>query len=164
MRILGIDPGLNVTGYGVIEAGDGLLGLVEAGAVETDDAAPMEERLAEIFRGVGSVISSLHPDIVAVEELYSHYAHPRTAILMGHARGAIFLAAALQGLGVVGYSANRVKKALTGSGHASKEQVGRMVQSIFGLDEPPSPNDVSDALAIAACHCLAQGYVRAVNL
>jgi len=153
LRILGIDPGLRITGYGAIDAGNDEISLVEAGTISTTDSAPMEDRVAEIYRGVCAVISSLKPEALAVEQIFSHYAHPRTAILMGHARGVIFLAAAENGLPVMSYAATRIKKSLVGNGHASKTQVGRMVQNIFGLKEPPSPNDVSDALAAAVCHC-----------
>ncbi|MFH1550818.1 MAG: crossover junction endodeoxyribonuclease RuvC [Planctomycetota bacterium] len=158
MRILGIDPGLRITGYGVIDADGDSISLVEAGTITTEDSAPLEDRLGEIYRGVRSIISSLKPGSLAVEQLYSHYAHPCTAILMGHARGLIFLAASECGVEVASYSATKIKKALTGNGHASKIQVGRMIQSLFGLKEPPSPSDVSDALAAATCHCFALAH------
>ena len=157
MRILGIDPGLKATGYAALDAVDGALRLVEAGAISTRESAPMEKRLSELYSGLLSVIVALKPDTVAVEELYSHYAHPRTAILMGHARGVIFLAAGENGLKITGYSATRIKKSFTGNGHASKSQIGRMAQHVFGLAQPPVPNDVSDAIAVAACHALACG-------
>ena len=92
------------------------------------------------------------PEVVAVEQLYAHYKHPRTAILMGHARGVLFLAAAEKGLDVVSYSATRVKKTVTGSGRASKEQVQRTIQRELGLAQVPEPPDVADALAVALCH------------
>ena len=163
MRILGIDPGLERTGYGVVElaapagslstgSGVGAPRLVEAGIIRTKPGDPLAERLAEILTGLEAVIAEFRPQGVAVEELYSHYAHPRTAILMGHARGAAFLAAARAGVPVTSYAATHIKKALTGSGHASKEQMQRAVQSMFNLRKTPEPPDVADALAVALCH------------
>ncbi len=156
MKILGIDPGLERTGYGVIEtdaAGAGSAPrLVEAGVVRTDTKAALEARLAEIESGLEGVLAEFQPEAVAVEQLYSHYKHPRTAILMGHARGVIFLAAGRAGLKVTSYSATRIKKALVGSGHASKLQVQRAIQSALGLKAVPEPPDVADALAVALCH------------
>ena len=154
MRILGIDPGIERTGYGVVElaAGVGAPRLVEAGVVRTRPADGLPDRLAEIRSGLAAVIDEFKPDAVAVEELYSHYAHPRTAILMGHARGVAVLAAAEAHVPVVSYSATHIKKSLVGSGHASKEQVQRAVQSLFNLRQVPHPPDVADALAVALCH------------
>jgi crossover junction endodeoxyribonuclease RuvC len=154
MRILGIDPGLERTGYGVVElpAGVGAPRLVEAGLIRTNRKDPTPDRLAEIHSGVASVIAEFKPQAVAIEELYSHYAHPRTAILMGHARGVVILAAAQAGVPVTSYGATHIKKALTGSGHAAKDQVQRAIQSHFNLKAPPEPPDVADALAVALCH------------
>jgi crossover junction endodeoxyribonuclease RuvC len=108
--------------------------------------------LAEIQAGLASVIEEFKPQAMAVEELYSHYGHPRTAILMGHARGVALLAAAQAGVPVASYGATHIKKALVGSGHAGKEQMQRAIQSHFGLKAPPQPADVADALAVALCH------------
>jgi crossover junction endodeoxyribonuclease RuvC len=154
MRILGIDPGLERTGYAVVElaAGVGAPRLVEAGVIRTRPADPMAERLAEIQTGLAAVLDEFEPQVMAVEELYSHYAHPRTAILMAHARGVAYLAAAQAGVEVVSYGATHIKKSLIGGGHASKEQVQRAVQSVFNLKKAPEPPDVADALAVALCH------------
>jgi crossover junction endodeoxyribonuclease RuvC len=152
MRILGIDPGLNTTGYGVLECDGGRPRLCEAGVVRGRSRGSIATRVEEIHRGVADVIASLRPDAMAVEELYSHYARPRTAILMGHARGVICLAAAQAGIPVVHYSATQVKKITTGSGRASKAQVQLAIQHELGLVAPPEPPDVADALAIALCH------------
>jgi crossover junction endodeoxyribonuclease RuvC len=161
MRILGIDPGLQRTGYGVVETGAapglGRLRLIEAGIVRTDRGAPLESRLAEIEEGLAAVIAEFRPDAVAVEQHYSHYKHPRTAILMGHARGVVFLAAARAGLPVTSYAATRIKKSLVGAGHASKHQVQRAIQSALGLKAVPEPADVADALAVALCHAHSSG-------
>ena len=154
MRILGIDPGLERTGYGVVElaGGVGAPRLVEAGIIRTNRRDPSPQRLVEIHAGLADVIAEFRPEAVAIEELYAHYAHPRTAILMGHARGVAILAAAQAGVPVTSYGATHIKKALTGSGHAAKEQVQRAIQSHFGLKKPPQPPDVADALAVALCH------------
>jgi len=158
MRILGIDPGLQRTGYGVIDV-DGVTPphLVEAGVVRTDPDAPLPSRLAEIETGLAAVLAEFRPEAVAVEQLYSHYAHPRTAILMGHARGVMLLVAARAGVPVTSYAATKIKKALVGGGHASKDQMQRAIQSVFRLKEPPEPPDVADALAAALCHAYRQG-------
>ncbi len=119
-RILGIDPGLNITGYGVIDVVAGRLRLVEAGVVRSQPSRTLAERINQIHSGVADVIRSLSPAVVAIEELYSHYERPRTAILMGHARGVICLAAAAAGIEVHHYAATRIKKLLTGNGRASQ--------------------------------------------
>ncbi len=152
LRILGIDPGLNVTGYGVLEAGERRPNLVEAGVVRGGDRGPIAPRVAALYRGVADVIAAFHPAALALEELYSHYDRPRTAILMGHARGVICLAGAQAGIPVVSYSATQVKRILTGSGRASKSQVQRAIQRELGLAVAPEPPDVADALAVALCH------------
>ena len=120
--------------------------------IRSSEKDPLEKRLCELHRGIADVIRDFAPFVVVVEELYSKYAHPRTAILMGHARGVICLAAAEQGVPVVSYAATRIKNSLTGHGRASKEQVQRMVQHTFELARPPHPPDVADALAVALCH------------
>jgi crossover junction endodeoxyribonuclease RuvC len=151
-RILGVDPGLNVTGYGLLEACERRLRLCEAGVVRGGDRGSIAKRVAAIHEGVGEVIAAFRPSVLALEELYSHYARPRTAILMGHARGVICLAAAQAEIPVVHYSATQVKKILTGSGRAPKGQVQLAIQRELGLADVPEPPDVADALAIALCH------------
>src|SRR5262249_7508489 len=108
------------------------------------------------YNGLVEVIDQYRPEVCAVEQLYAHYKHPRTAILMGHARGVIFLTAAQRGLPVVSYAATRIKKTITGNGHASKEQIQRTIQRELGLAQLPEPPDVADALAVALCHHYAQ--------
>lgn len=152
VRILGIDPGLNTTGYGVIEVARGGPKLLEAGIVRGRTKNSLTTRVAEIHEGLTEVFRHFSPSVVALEQLYSHYQRPRTAILMGHARGVICLAAAQAGATVVHYAATRVKKVITGSGRASKEQVQKVIQQEWNLPKPPEPNDVSDALALALCH------------
>ncbi len=152
MRILGIDPGLQRTGYGLVDVAGREPRAVEAGVIRTDASAALERRLAELHEGLRSVLDEFHPDAAAVEQLYAHYKHPRTAILMGHARGVIFLAMAEAGVPVVSYNATRIKKSLVGAGHASKLQMQRAIQSTLGLAVLPEPADVADALAVALCH------------
>ncbi len=151
MKILGLDPGLQRTGFGLIEAGPGgRLRVLDAGVVKTRASDPLSGRLQTLFEEVRPVIDQA--DAVAVESLFSVYEHPRTAILMGHARGLLLLAAALGGKPVAEYAPLRVKMALTGYGRASKEQVRRAVQQRLGVGEVRGPLDVSDALALALCH------------
>ena len=151
-RILGVDPGLNVTGYGVLEVGPAGPRLCEAGVVRGRSRGSLTGRLQEIYRGVADVIASTKPAAMALEELYSHYQRPRTSILMGHARGVICLAAAEAGIPVVHYSATQIKKILTGSGRAPKAQIQQAIQRELKLAELPEPPDVADGLAIALCH------------
>jgi crossover junction endodeoxyribonuclease RuvC len=151
-RVLGVDPGLNTTGYGVLEAAVGGPRLCEAGVVRGRTRGSLTARVAEIHTGISEVIAALNPTAMALEELYSHYERPRTSILMGHARGVICLAAAQAGIAVIHYSATQVKKALTGSGRAPKSQIQEAVRRELRLSSPPEPPDVADALAIALCH------------
>jgi crossover junction endodeoxyribonuclease RuvC len=152
LRILGIDPGLNTTGYAVVEAAGGKLKVCEAGVVRGRSRESLTERLVEIHDGVAEVIAALKPQVLALEQLYSHYKQPRTSILMGHARGVICLAAAKGGLSVVSYAATQIKKVLTGNGRAPKLQMQRAIQFELALDKLPEPPDVADALAVALCH------------
>lgn len=151
-RVLGIDPGLNITGYAVIERAGGKLKLVEAGVVRGKSRGNLSARLKEVFEGVSDVIESLKPTALAIEELYSHYERPKTAILMGHARGVICLAAEQAGLSIRSYAATQIKLLLTGNGRAPKSQMQRAICHEFGLAAPPEPPDVADAMAIALCH------------
>ena len=162
-RILGIDPGLNVTGYGVLEVCDSGLRLCEAGIIRGRSRGRLSANLAEIHKGVAEVIATFNPKVMALEELYSHYRHPRTAILMGHARGVICLAGVQAGIPVVHYPATQIKKILTGSGRAPKAQVQRAIQHELGLGEVPDPPDVADALAIALCHHYLRGKPREIR-
>lgn len=153
MRILGVDPGLRLTGYGAVDARPGAIdpALVEGGVIQLDAKRPVADRLVTLHEELGELVARLRPERVAVEKLYSHYAHPRTAILMAHARGVILLAARSAGAAVVDLPATEVKKSLTGHGHASKAQMQAAVAAQCGLAEPPSPPDVADAIAIALC-------------
>ena len=151
MRILGIDPGLQVCGYAIIEANDDNDALIEAGVFRTTGSLAIEAKLNQIAEDTESLLKKFRPDTVAVEELYSHYSHPKTAILMGHARGVILQKCAEAAIQVRSFSATRIKKSLTGNGRASKGQVQRTVQTILSLPQIPEPNDVADAIAAALC-------------
>ena len=151
-RVLGIDPGLNITGYAAVDvAGGGSPVIVEAGTLRTSAKAELAERIGQIHADLTAVIGELKPDMMAIEQLYAHYKHPRTSILMAHARGVVMLAAQQAGVAVRSLAATAVKKNLTGNGHASKLQMQRAIQSACGLSELPEPPDVADALAIALC-------------
>ncbi len=149
--ILGIDPGLNTTGYGVLDSVGKRIKLLEGGVIRSKSKV-LAEKIKEIHDGLCEVIAAFQPKELALEELYSHYDRPTTAILMGHARGAICLAAAQNGITVHSYAATQVKKILTGSGRASKDQMQRAIQLELALPQYPEPPDVADALAIALCH------------
>ena len=151
MRILGIDPGLQVCGYACLDAERGEEKLIEAGVIRTEGDDPLEQRLNRIAEDTESLLRDFSPEVVAVEQLYSHYAHPRTAILMGHARGVILQKCAAAAVEVRSFSATRIKKSITGNGRASKEQVQRTIQTILCLADLPEPNDVADAIAAALC-------------
>ena len=151
-RILGIDPGLNITGYGVLAVRGNDLELVEAGVIRSVRSQDLSMRLKSIHDGLLDVIDSLKPDCMGLEQLYSHYQRPQTAIIMGHARGVICLAAGQRELPLVSYAATQVKKVLTGNGRAPKTQVQLAVARHLALDTVPEPPDVADALAIAICH------------
>ncbi len=121
MIIIGVDPGLHITGYGILQSTGREVRVVEAGVIKTREKDGFEIRLNEIYSEFTNIITQHRPDYIAVEELYSHYAHPKTAIVMGHARGLIFLQAAQSRIPVVSYAATRIKNSLTGNGRASKK-------------------------------------------
>jgi len=152
MRVLGVDPSLHITGYGVVERNGVGLRLVEGGTITPGKRSGLSERLAELQRGIADVIATLHPDVMIVEQVFARTAYPRTAILMAHARGALVCAAAVAGLPVYDYAATAVKRALVGRGAATKEQVASMVVDALRLRKRPSPPDVTDALALAIAY------------
>ncbi len=161
MRVLGIDPALRVTGYGVVERSGRTIALVEAGVVSPRTDRPLEQRLAELYGGIVEILEQTKPDIVVIEELYTTYKNPTTAILMGHARGVMCLASAQAGVPVQTLGHSHVKRALVGSGAARKDQVNAMVTHLLKLRTAPKPNDVSDALAIALAYMNMQTNVFA---
>lgn len=149
--ICGIDPGLGVTGYAVIAQRLGASRVLDAGVLRMDASLPLEVRLVQLSQDVNAVLEEHTPAAVAVEQLYAHYKHPRTAILMGHARGVILAAAGRMDIAVESYNATRVKRFLTGNGRASKAQMQKAIQITLGLAVLPEPDDVADALALALC-------------
>ena len=151
LRSIGIDPGLRITGYAAVDLPRGAIDpvLVEAGIIRLSGKLSMEARLEQLHRELCELLDNLKPQRMAVEKLYAHYKHPRTAILMGHARGVILLAATQREIPVEHLPSTLVKKALTGYGHASKEQMQRAVQQQCKLAELPKPPDLADAIAIA---------------
>lgn len=159
MRVLGIDPGSNVTGFGCVEVDDARARpvLVEAGVFrlngvkEAKGVASISSRLVELDTDLRELLERVSPDVVAVESLFAHYKHPATAITMGHTRGVILLAVERAGCRLVELKPNEVKKALTGYGHASKAQMQAAVMGAYGLSEPASQADMADAIAIATC-------------
>lgn len=152
-RILGIDPGLRTTGYGVIEFAGGRSRLIEAGVVSPKVSHTLEQRLHELHEGISAVVASTSPTVMVIEELYTTYKNPMTAIMMGHARGVLCLAGAQHNVPVHTLAHSLVKRALIGSGAARKDQVNQMVTQMLGLRRRPEPNDVSDALALALAFC-----------
>jgi crossover junction endodeoxyribonuclease RuvC len=157
-RILGLDPGLQVTGYAVLEIADVGPKVCEAGVIRSAEgrvAADMAVRIRTLYDGLCEILDQWKPSVMAVEQLYAHYDHPRTAILMAHARGAFFLAGAQRDVPVLSYASTKVKKLVTGSGRASKEQMQYAIARELGLARPPEPHDVADALAVALCHYFA---------
>jgi crossover junction endodeoxyribonuclease RuvC len=163
-RVIGIDPGLAVTGYAVVEPRGAGPCVVEAGVIRAGrSAAGMGSRLDALHRGILEVLDAFPPSALALEQVHSHWKHPRTAILMAHARGVVVLAAAQRCVPVVGYAAARIKKTLTGSGKAPKEQMQRTIQIELGLTFLPEPHDVADACAVALCHFQIERNVRGLG-
>lgn len=149
---LGIDPGLNRTGYAIIVRSARGARLREGGVIRSTRGKTLSERVHEIGQGLREVIDEFRPDAMAIEQIFSHGQHVKTAILMAHARGAILYAAAESQLPIVHYSPTQIKRLLTGSGRATKEQMQLAVTRELGLETVPEPNDVADACAIALCH------------
>ncbi len=152
--ILGIDPGTAATGYGVVALReDGTASLLECGVLRTASSEALPERIRSIFEGIQSIIDRFSPEAVAVEDVFQGK-NVRSALTLGHARGAILLAAALQDITIAEYSPREIKKAVVGTGDATKDQVGYMVQRQLRLKEAPTPADAADGVAAALCHCL----------
>jgi len=149
---LGIDPGLNRTGYSLLRRTSTRPKLVEGGVIRSTESLTLAERVLEIGSGIRELISDLNPQAVAIEQVFSMPRNPKTAVLMAHARGAILFAVAEAQLPLVHYTPRQIKKLLTGSGTASKEQVQEAVQRELRLKKILEPNDVADAAAIALCH------------
>lgn len=156
--VLGIDPGTAVTGYGVVEKdGAGAVSLLECGVVRTSSDQPLPIRIREIFEEIVGVVERFEPDTAVVEDVFQGK-NARSALTLGHARGAILLAAALREVEIAEYTPGEIKKAVAGTGKATKDQVGFMVKKQLRLRSAPSPADAADGVAAALCHCLVGGF------
>lgn len=160
MIILGVDPGLNVTGYGLIQTEKNTMIFIDAGFIKTAASSDIQKRLNKIYSELSNLIKRYKPSVLALEKIYSHYRHPATACLLGHVRGIICLLSARQNLALFEYGSTRIKKALLGRGDSSKYQIQRMVQNLLGLKEIPVREDITDALALA----IAYTYISRVKL
>ena len=152
MKIIGIDPGTRILGYGIVYHRGNLLTPVAYGAINTKSTDPIEQKLHIIYHSLTNVFEKYQPDIVAIEKVF-YGKNVQSAIKIGEARGVALLAAANANLPVHEYEPTKIKKAVTGVGNAHKSQIQKMVQTILALSEMPKPADAADALAIAICHC-----------
>ena len=155
LRVMGVDPGLTATGFGVLEARPGEVAVVDAGVISTSVGQTLEARLNALYAAVHRIIDARKPSLLIVEDLYTEYKFPRTAVLMGHARGVIYLAARQLDVAVLALAPSEVKRAVTGSGSAGKAQMQRAVQTLLGLAGLPRPSHVADALGLAVT-CMAR--------
>ena len=162
MRILGIDPGSQRTGYGCVESDGRRHRLVACGAITSLAAESFPHRLARIHRELAALLTNFRPDCVAVENVF-HGTNARSALKLGHARGVAMLAAVEAGCDVVEYTPAEVKRAVVGYGRADKLQVQRMIKLLLGLEKAPSPHDAADALAIAICHLHSRQWTTRVK-
>lgn len=154
MRILGIDPGTGILGFGVIDlAKNQKLSLVDAGIIRTKANQPLDERLVEIYRYLAGIIAKTKPDVMAIEKLFFAQ-NVTTAISVSHARGVAMLTGKIAGLEIAEYTPLQIKQSLTGYGRADKKQMQEMVRVILKLKEVPKPDDCADALATAICHSM----------
>jgi crossover junction endodeoxyribonuclease RuvC len=163
MVVLGIDPGLAHTGFGVVARHGARLAALDGGVVRTPAGLAPERRLDVLFARVGELLDEHRPAAVALEALFFGQ-NVRTAFAVGQARGVVLLAAGRRGVPCVDYTPQQVKGAVCGTGRAPKEQVGRMVQTLLGLPAPPAPDHAADALAVAICHANHAPRARAVAL
>ena len=154
--MLGVDPGLVGTGWALLEPGVAAPLVIDTGVIETAAGVPLAARVHAIYDAIGAVLDKLSPDLMVLEDLYSEYRFPRTALLMAHARGVVCLAARQRGVEIVTLAPAEVKRAVAANGAASKEQIQHCVQRLFRLAELPRPSHVADALALAYT-----GYLRA---
>lgn len=152
MRILGIDPALSITGYGLLDIGHNRMSLIEAGIITTSKKRKTTDRLEKIYCSVKKLITETKPDVLVLEKIYAHHQYHTTSYILGQARGVICLAAAICKVPLVEYASTRVKKAVVGRGLASKYQIQRMVASLMNLKTLPKYTDVTDALALAIAH------------
>ena len=156
--IIGIDPGTAATGYGIVaRRSGGDVSLVECGVIRTSPKKPLPERIREIFEGVAGLIERHKPSAVSVEDVF-HGKNPQSSLKLGHARGAILLAASLREIPIAEYAPSQIKKAVVGAGNATKDQVGFMVKQQLRLKDAPTPADAADGVAAALCHALVGSF------
>lgn len=159
-RILGIDPGTAITGYGVVERRpDRSLRLLECGVIRTSSGDPLADRIREVHDGVVDLIERHRPDVLSVEDVFQGR-NVRSALTLGHARGVILLAGSMGAVQIAEYTPAEIKKAVVGRGSATKDQVGFMVMKLLRLKEAPTPADAADGVAAALCHCLKGSFAR----
>jgi crossover junction endodeoxyribonuclease RuvC len=153
LRILGIDPGLRRTGYGLIDVtSQSSIKLIEVGTVEPKEKDLIENRIHKIHANLEKIIEEHKPDVMVIEKLYSHYKHPTTAVLLGHVRGVICLLCAQKKIELIEHSVKRIRKALVGNGNATKEQTRAFILNLLKINASPLTLDASDALALALGH------------
>jgi len=157
MKILGVDPGLKTTGYGLIRLQGNKIQLMEAGIITPKTKEVFQNRIATIYRGLEEIIEQHRPDVIVLEKLYTHYRHATTACILGHVRGVICLLSSLKNVQLVEYSVKRIRVALTGKGSVSKIQTQSMVAHLLGIKAEKLTADASDALALAL------GYAQIVG-
>lgn len=151
MRILGIDPGFAIMGYGLIEMKGNRFTVLSYGSVTTDTGMKMPDRLKHLYSSLMDIIDEYQPEVAAIEELFFNK-NTKTALLVGQARGVAILACANSGLQIYEYTPLQIKQGLVGYGRAEKKQIQQMVKTILNLTEVPKPDDTADALAAAICH------------
>jgi len=166
MRILGVDPGLNTTGYGVIEIDESSspgFKLLEAGIIRPKPSDLLQNKIQKIYRNLQDVVDQFHPEVMVLEKLYAHYRHPLTAAKMGHVRGVICLLCADKDLVLAEHSVKRIRKTLVGQGSATKQQTQDLVAHILKIDKTKLTLDASDALALALGYAHMQRFGRAMR-
>ncbi|MBE7040161.1 MAG: crossover junction endodeoxyribonuclease RuvC [Ruminococcaceae bacterium] len=162
MIIMGIDPGIAIVGYGVLEYKSNRFSVIDYGAVTTKAGEKLSDRLRDIYESINILIERFSPDAFAIEELFFN-TNVKTAITVAHGRGVAMLAASSQNLPIFEYTPLQVKQAVSGYGRADKQQIQRMVKSLLCLDSVPKPDDVADALAVAICHAHTAKYSRMIK-
>jgi crossover junction endodeoxyribonuclease RuvC len=152
MKILGVDPGLKATGYGVIEANEGRIKLIEVGTINPNPRNKLPKKIDTVYQNLADIIKKFQPDVMILEKLYAHHRHPTTASILGHVRGVICLLCAQHHVTLEEHSVKRIRKAITGNGNASKIQTQRMVTQMLKIDDRNLTLDASDALALCLGH------------